>query len=847
MFVLHSLLRPEAVEARDYQVRLARLATGTPSLLVLPTGLGKTIIALLAMVEFLERFPEHRVLVLAPTKPLVEQHAATFRALLAGIPVAAFTGETGPDKRDEAWTRNRIMVATPQILENDLVRGVRDLRDVSCIVFDEAHRATGAYPYVFIARRFREAGGRHAIGLTASPGSDLARIQAVLHNLGLSRIEVRTDRDPDVQPYLHPVVTEWVRVKPTTTLVRVIHLLTRAYHRAINQLRRLGYLPWTRGLPGRADLLDLARRIRVEASAPNARRGVFEAATAQARALKIQHALELAETQGLTVLHHFLARVQAEAEQAGGSRAARDFTKEPEFSEALTLAREAAEPHPKVVRAVQLVQDQLAAGARRILVFANYRETADLIVAGLEPVPGCRPHRFVGHATASGEKGLTKRAQQDVVERFRGGDLNVLVATSVAEEGLDLPETDAVVLYEPVPSGIRMIQRRGRTGRRGEGRVFVLVTEGTRDEAYYWSALRREKRMHDELAFLRNAATRQVLLPVASDPTPPAPPSPPLGRVEILVDAREASGGVPRLLLERGALVKTASLPVGDYAPSERVRVERKTAADFVASLRDGRLFDQAERLAEAGAGVLLIEGDVSEITARVTPGSYFGALGSLVGSHALTVLTLPDASATAEFLLALARHERSEGRSSPAAQRLVKRASSGREELRFLLEGVPGVGPVLADRILDRFGSVATVAAASVEQLREVEGVGSDRARTLHEVLHRTYWEAGSSGAAAQAPRAGVLALQPGDGAAGQEGAKPEPAHVGVPVEPEARRAEAVARDAEDPEVPVVAGQPGVEVGGRGGAQPSDEVGAGGALPLALHPKEQVPVSRPA
>lgn len=847
MFVLHSLLRPDAVEARDYQVNLARLATQTPSLLVLPTGLGKTIIALLAVVEFLERFAQQRVLLLAPTKPLVEQHAATFRQLLAGIPVAAFTGETGPAQRDEAWAKNRVIVATPQILEHDLVRGARDLRDVCCVVFDEAHRATGAYPYVFIARRFREAGGRHAIGLTASPGSDLARIQAVLHNLGLSRIEVRTERDPDIQPYVHPVATEWVRVKPTPTLMRIIHLLTRGYHRAVNQLRRLGYVPWTRGLPGRTELLEVGRRIRVEASAPHARRGVFEAATAQARALKIQHALELAETQGLSFLQHFLARVQAEAEQAGGSRAARDFTKEPEFSEALTLAREAAEPHPKVPRVVQLVREQLAAGARRLLVFTNYRETADLVVASLQPVPGCLPHRFVGHATASGEKGLAKRAQQEVVARFRRGELNVLVATSVAEEGLDLPETDAVILYEPVPSGIRMIQRRGRTGRRAQGRVFVLVTEGTRDETYYWSALRREKRMHEELMFLRQAATRQTLLPPASDPTPPVPPQPPLGRVEILVDAREASGSVPRLLLERGALVKTASLPVGDYAPSDRIRVERKTAADFVASLKDGRLFGQARRLSESGAGVLLVEGDVAEITAHVTPASYLGALGSLVSDHGLTVLTVPDASATAEFLLSLARRERAEGRSAPAAQRFVKRAASGREELRFLLEGVPGIGPVLADRILDRFGTVAAVASATVEQLRQVEGVGADRARTIREVLHRSYREPGSAGTASEAAGAGVLTFQAGDGAAREQGAQPEAAQVGAAGQPLARRAEPGPGHAKDSVVAVVSGQPEVEVGGHRGSKPAQEFGSVGALPLPLDPEKQVPVARPA
>lgn len=764
--MLHPLLRPESVEARDYQVRLAAAAAEQPTLLVLPTGLGKTIIALLSILPWLEKHPDKRILFLAPTKPLVEQHARALQRHLEGVPVAPISGETDPAGRERAWAASRVVVATPQVLENDLVRGSRDLRDVSCIVFDEAHRATGNYAYVFIARRYREAGGTHAIGLTASPGSDVAKIQAVLHHLGLRRIEIRTDRDPDVKPYIHDVSTEWVRVPPTESLVRVVRLLGRCYQRTAMGLQRLGYLSLSRGPPSKTDLLDLGRRIRSEMAGASTRRGAFEASSVQARALKIQHALELAETQGLTVLYHFLARVQAEAEQAGGTRAARDFVREPEFAEALSVAREAPEPHPKVGRLVALVAQRLAAGDRRVLVFANYRETADLVARGLEAVPGCRAHRFVGHARSSGEKGLSKKAQQQIVESFARGELNVLVATSVAEEGLDLPETDSVVLYEPVPSGIRMIQRRGRTGRQGEGRVFVLITPGTRDEQYFWSALRREKRMHEELAFLRKAASRQALLPAPDGgPAEPAPVQP-AGGVELRVDQRETAGPVPKHLIERGVRLKIQTLPVGDYAASDRVVVERKTAADFAASLRDGRLFDQARRLSGCGEAVLVLEGDASEIVAHVSAASYLGALAALVADHGISVVTLPDAKATADFLYSLARREQSEGHKFDS-QRFGKRKGSSGGELRFLLEGAPGVGPVLADRLLSRFGSIAAVAAAGPEDLSAVEGMGSERARTLHEVLNRPYPTPASAGALHQGAGAPVLAAQAGDAAA--------------------------------------------------------------------------------
>jgi Fanconi anemia group M protein len=100
----------------------------------------------------------------------------------------------------------------------------------------------------------------------------------------------------------------------------------------------------------------------------------------------------------------------------------------------------------------------------------------------------------------------------EIIEKFSKGEFNVLVATSVAEEGLDIPSTDLVVFYEPVPSEIRTIQRRGRTGRRRPGRVVVLVTKDTRDEIYYYSARRKEKRMHQELERLRRELKQKIFV-----------------------------------------------------------------------------------------------------------------------------------------------------------------------------------------------------------------------------------------------------------------------------------------------------------------------------------------------
>jgi Fanconi anemia group M protein len=124
-------------------------------------------------------------------------------------------------------------------------------------------------------------------------------------------------------------------------------------------------------------------------------------------------------------------------------------------------------------------------------------------------IEAVRPVRFVGQANRNSEDlGLSQGEQMQILEDFRDGKHNVLVTTSIGEEGLHVPDVDHVIFYEAVPSEIRMIQRRGRTGRTRPGKTTVLMTEGTIDEAYYWTSLRKEERMHRYLATVKNRGPR---------------------------------------------------------------------------------------------------------------------------------------------------------------------------------------------------------------------------------------------------------------------------------------------------------------------------------------------------
>jgi len=236
-------------------------------------------------------------------------------------------------------------------------------------------------------------------------------------------------------------------------------------------------------------------------------------------AVKVDHALELAETQGTSALREYLDRLRKEAGSEEGSRASREILKAPEFTRACEMVQAMRSEHPKLSRVMTVVARQVNERPdARIMVFTHYRDTCDLVASKLSEIEGAKVAKLVGQANRLGEKGLKQKEQVGVLDQFRSGQFNVLVATSVGEEGLDVANTDLVVFYEPVPSEIRSIQRRGRTGRKRAGKVVVLVTRGTRDEAYFYASMNKERSMKRGLSKLQRdmdeeaEATRQATI-----------------------------------------------------------------------------------------------------------------------------------------------------------------------------------------------------------------------------------------------------------------------------------------------------------------------------------------------
>jgi len=510
MFVSHPLIKPDLLEARAYQTNISKSCLEQSTLVVLPTGMGKTVIATMVIADVLQK-KGGKALFLAPTKPLVEQHANTLRNFMTVGPVTMFTGELAPADRAGGWKDSPIIVSTPQVILNDLISGTLSLDEFNLIIFDEAHRAVGNYAYVFIAEKYRKKGGL-ALGITASPGSTAEKILEVCQNLDMQRVEIRREYDPDVKPYVHDIRIHWLTVELPPDMVRVLGHLKNAFKRQVKFLQDFGLLRKGERHSMR-ELLEAQKAIRqrMAQASPRPPQALFHAAAVQAAAVQINHALELIETQGTAALNNYLDRMEEKATGRGPSRAASIVMKDEDVIKARYLANHLTSEHPKLEKVCMIVGGELRHHPNsRIIVFTHYRDTSELVVSRLTKVTGCRPVRFVGQATKGEDAGLSQKEQAAFIEKFKQGEFNTLVATSVGEEGLDIPSTELVVFYEPVASEIRTIQRRGRTGRKMAGKVVILMASGTRDEAYYWASRNKERRMMEELETLRKQLSDKI-------------------------------------------------------------------------------------------------------------------------------------------------------------------------------------------------------------------------------------------------------------------------------------------------------------------------------------------------
>jgi len=520
MIPLHiksTFLHNNKIELRKYQVDIALQCITKNSLVVIPTGLGKTIIAILVAAKTLEVSPPNsKVIVMAPTRPLINQHYDTFQEFLT-LPedqYSILTGKISPEDRPEEFRSHQMLFFTPQTLRNDLVSGKYSLENTCLLVFDEAHHASGDYPYTMIADLHETQNPDGTIlGLTASPGSSQRAINELCLNLHISssNIHIRKRKDEDVKGYIKPMDIYKIGVNLTSLMEDVRKVLYLILEERLRYLSQLGFLKvQTEKLFEkiiRKDLLDLNRKLLAIIRGDGEKTGAYKALSINAQGLILYHMLELVEQQGLDVLLKYLEKLQKDARKKNSSKANRilatdsrvrrvelELKKHHEFDPNSLL-------HPKLKVLRSVLTDEFSKNIEsKILVFVKLRASVKNIVKKLENYDGIRPVRFVGQATKSeDDKGLSQKKQIEILDKFKQGLYNVLVSTNVGEEGLDIAECDLVIFYDVVASEIRLIQRKGRTARHREGRVIILYCRNTNDEVYLQIAMNKLKRMQKTL------------------------------------------------------------------------------------------------------------------------------------------------------------------------------------------------------------------------------------------------------------------------------------------------------------------------------------------------------------
>jgi ERCC4-related helicase len=737
------LIRADLIELRSYQEAIARNAIRSNTLVCLPTGLGKSIIAVYVAAEYLRR-GDKSVVMLAPTKPLVLQHFRTFQKLinLDADSIVWLTGEIEPDQRIELW-RKRLIFSTPQVFLNDLLTGKNSLETISLIIFDEAHRAVGDYPYVFVADRYGAVGESRIVGLTASPGSSEADLREICKNLHLEWVESRTVRSDDVRPYVGGIEVKWSMIDLPPIFLDVKRDLEDFLREKLRTIRDQGYLE--SAVMDRVRLRDvLGARQLILADAARGKREAKQYLGHVYASIHTIRAIEFLETQGFSALRGHLESLEEKA-KTRITPGLKMILEDPRIKKVNQIVNEVVgkeADHPKVTELVRNVRIALGKDARRIMVFTNYRATAARLVEVLNKVDGVSAVRLVGQASNEKDKGLSQKKQTMVLDDFKSGAFNVLVATQIGEEGLDIVECDVVIFYDTVPSAVRFIQRRGRTGRKGPGEAVILIAKGTRDESYYWISQRKERQM--TMAIQKFMKTQKDHAPgqakIEKFASSNSKGEEMIKQIVMIADARELGAPVTRELAKLGVLIKSETLEVGDFVLSDRVVVERKSVEDFASSIIDGRLFNQAANLRDSYAKpIIVVEGGALTGSGRVRPEAMMGAYASILIDYGIPVIWTHEPAETAHLLFAIARREQIQETRSPRIMSAKKPTTVERQQ-EFIISSLPNIDSSRAKRLLSHFHTVENVFTASKEELMAVSGIGEKISEEIKRVLTSKY-----------------------------------------------------------------------------------------------------------
>ncbi|HEX5905011.1 MAG TPA: helicase-related protein [Candidatus Nitrosocosmicus sp.] len=538
----HPLLRKNSLAFRQYQQDIVLKSLYRNSLVVIPTSLGKTIIALLICLDILLNWKNSKILILAPTRPLVFQHFNLFKKYTPLVnQCVALTGKIAPEIRKVLWGSSgiRVYFATPELVNNDLCNNFLKKDDFYLIVYDEAHRAVKDYSYTRISSQFYNSADKNnsplVLGLSASPGYTEDKIKEICANLFIEQIVSKEERDDDVFPYVYDTAIEYHRVVLDNYHLEISAILTSMIHDNVNWLIKNKLLKKKRANSVyKKDLLSLRDYITSNLDPNNPNLFLITALRYQSLSMILLYCRDLIESQGAFALRKFLNNSKENSSKSYNhlfldTRLQRIqeilneniYQTAPKLTKLLLIIKQFLKSevtnvfdnkknkspsefsqnntiNSSIEETLSIAQSISSIAQKKVLVFSQYRDTLEEIIVFLEE-NGIQCRGFYGQSSRNGTKGLTQDKQLSILDDFREGKFPILVATSVAEEGLNIPNVDLVLFYEPVPSEIRFIQRKGRTGRFSNGKVVILVSEDSIDIKYLEASKRKLFKMQSSL------------------------------------------------------------------------------------------------------------------------------------------------------------------------------------------------------------------------------------------------------------------------------------------------------------------------------------------------------------
>ncbi len=545
LFLEHPLLKKEVFEARPYTLSMTAEALNNNFLLFLDTGLGKTYIEILTSLLYLRENSEKKILLLAPVKVLCDQHTKVFSekyledkvdeiVSVTNIPTGLITGDIKEEERLKIWQENSLIIATPQtiVLELGKDSGVGKKEDLSFVIFDEVHNLSGEYAYTELSKYYRQ-GNVFLGGFTASLPSEPKRLEKLMKSLKVSwrNIILRLPNDPELKAYKFEA-QEIVRFvdreksllhqKLKKLLVEQLNFYTKRLIVCLDESRihfdyqKSFYLNKEEQIAGivvkefkrikqRIDkylqdleanetyklLINWSLVMLVSQAIDSLNNGV----EILANFVESQYYSKNKKHTTKIFLKLFRTKELISILYVNGFWSKKDLADNKGLREYLDQAKKInyfEDDNPKL----KILEELISTFSKKTNVIIFF-ESRKILMKAMTFLKKKFSHMTIqelkGQTYKYNDPGMNIKKQQDVARRGRNREINVLLSTSVAEQGLDSKSVDVVILSQPISDRRRVVQASGRTSRYRVGKVYFLVYK-TGAERKIWNIYLQKKK-----------------------------------------------------------------------------------------------------------------------------------------------------------------------------------------------------------------------------------------------------------------------------------------------------------------------------------------------------------------